>query len=82
MVLSGPAFAGPFLWDGGQAELGKASIRCLPMIYRDLEGRGGSRHYSRWAYPWRPEDDWGPLTAAVMFLIILAGLVIYGGVQL
>lgn len=30
----------------------------------------------------RPEDDWGPLTAAVMFLIILTGLVVYSGVHL
>jgi hypothetical protein len=34
--------------------------------------------YSRWPDPWRPEDDWGPITAAVMFLIILAGLIYYG----
>jgi hypothetical protein len=38
------------------------------------------RHYSRWPDPWRPEDEWGPLTAAVLFLIILAGLIVYGGV--
>jgi hypothetical protein len=25
-----------------------------------------------------PQDDWGPLTAAVLFLIILAGLIFYG----
>jgi hypothetical protein len=29
------------------------------------------RHYSRWPDPWRSEDDWGPLTAAVLFVIIL-----------
>jgi hypothetical protein len=23
-------------------------------------------------------DDWGPITAAAMFLIILAGLIVYG----
>jgi len=28
--------------------------------------------------PWRREDDWGPITAAVMFLTILAGLIVYG----
>jgi hypothetical protein len=81
MVPLRPRFCGAFLVGGGKMELGKLQYVGLPMIYRDLEGRGGSRHYSRWAY-WRPEDDWGPLTAAVMFLIILAGLVIYGGVQL
>jgi hypothetical protein len=43
----------------------------------------GSRHYSRWPDPWRREDDWGPITAAVMFLIILAGLIVHGsGVHL
>jgi hypothetical protein len=26
----------------------------------------------------RREDDWGPITAAVMFFIILAGLIVYG----
>jgi hypothetical protein len=35
-------------------------------------------HYSRWPDPWRREDDWGPITAAVMFFIILAGLIVYG----
>ena len=24
------------------------------------------------------EDDWGPITAAVMFFVILAGLIVYG----
>jgi hypothetical protein len=46
------------------------------MIDRDLEGPGGARHYSRWPDPWRPEDDWGPIIAAVMFLIILGGLIV------
>jgi hypothetical protein len=41
-------------------------------------GRSSSGHYSRWPDPWRPKDDWGPLTAAVLFLIILAGLIFYG----
>ena len=50
----------------------------LTMIDRDLEGRGGARHYSRWPEPWRPEDDWGPISAAVIFLIILCGLIVYG----
>ena len=55
----------------------------LTMIDRDIEGRGGgARHYSRWPEPWRPEDDWGPILAAVMF-IILCGLIVYGsGVHL
>jgi len=39
-------------------------------------------HYSRWPDPWRPEDDWGPVTAAVVFLIILAGLFVYGSANL
>ena len=47
-------------------------------MIRDFEGRGGARHYSRWPDPWAPEDDWGPITAAAMFLIILAGLIVYG----
>jgi hypothetical protein len=33
---------------------------------------------SRWPDPWRREDNWGPITAAVMFFVILAGLIIYG----
>jgi hypothetical protein len=39
-------------------------------------------HYSRWPDPWRPEDHWGPITAAVLFPIILGGLLIYGGTNL
>ncbi len=38
----------------------------------------GSRHYSRWPYPWHARDDWGPLTAAGLFIIILAALIVYG----
>jgi hypothetical protein len=34
--------------------------------------------YSRWPSQWRPEDHWGPITAAVLFLLILGVLVIYG----
>jgi hypothetical protein len=41
-----------------------------------------SGHYGRWPYPWRHEDDWGPLTAAVLFLIVLAGLIVYGTANL
>jgi hypothetical protein len=41
-----------------------------------------SRHYSRWPDQWRREDEWGPLTAAVLFLIILAGLLVYGSAAL
>ena len=37
------------------------------MIDEHFEGRSGSRHYSRGPDPWRREDDWGPITAAVMF---------------
>jgi hypothetical protein len=43
---------------------------------------GGPFYYSRWPDPWRREDDWGPITAAVMFFIILAGLIVYGSVHL
>jgi|SRR5215475_3380472 len=67
----------------GPAELGKARDVCLMMIDRDLEGRGGAHQYGRWPDPWRPEDDWGPITGAAIFLIILAGLIVYGsGVHL
>jgi hypothetical protein len=52
------------------------------MIDQHFEGRGGSRHYSRGPDPWRPEHDWGPITAAVLFLIILAGLIVYGSANL
>jgi hypothetical protein len=45
-------------------------------------GRFSSALYSRWPDPWRREDDWGPLTAAVLFLIILAGLIFYGSANL
>jgi hypothetical protein len=60
----------------------KPETFALAMIDRDLEGRGGARHYGRWRDPWLPEDDWGPLTAAVLFLIILVGLIFYGTVSL
>jgi hypothetical protein len=55
----------------------KSEAFLLTMIDRDLEGWRGARHYSRWPGPWRPEDDWGPILAAVMF-IILCGLIVYG----
>ena len=61
----------------GYTELGKAELVCLSMIDRKFEVRGGSRHYSRWPYLWRPEDEWGPITAAVVFAILLAGLMAY-----
>jgi hypothetical protein len=48
------------------------------MTDRDFDIRGGSRRYSRWPYPWRSEDEWGPIIAAVMFLVILAGLIVSG----
>ena len=48
----------------------------------NFEGRSGSRHYSRWPEPWHREGDWGPITAAVLFLIILAGLIVYGSANL
>ena len=52
------------------------------MIDEHFEGRSGSRHYSRGPDPWRREDDWGPITAAVMFFVILAGLIVYGSANL
>src|SRR6266446_7393961 len=64
-------------WNSSQAQ---------HVSYRELNTRGTNmtdpRHYSRWPDPWRREDDWGPITAAVMFLtllIILAGMIVYGG---
>jgi hypothetical protein len=55
------------------------------MIDPHFEHRSGfpSGHYGRWPDPWRREDDWGPITAAVMFFIILAGVIVCGiGVHL
>jgi hypothetical protein len=83
--LSGPASAGPFLWRQPRDTRNAAQLNtfALAMMHRHFEGQVGSRHYSRWPDTWRPEDDWGPITAAVMFLIILAGLIVYGsGVHL
>jgi len=40
-------------------------------------GGSPSGHYSRWPDPWRQEDEWGPITAAIVFFIMLAGLVVY-----
>jgi hypothetical protein len=54
----------------------------LPMTGRDFDSRSGSRHYGRWSYPWRSEDEWGPIIAAVMFLVILAGLIVSGSLYL
>jgi len=50
------------------------------MMDSHFEDRIGSPggDYSRWSDPWRREDDWGPITAAVMFFIILAGLIVCG----
>src|SRR5260370_159473 len=50
-----------------------------------FEHRSGFRsgNYGRWPDPWRREDDWGPITAAVMFFIMLAGVIVCGiGVHL
>ena len=52
------------------------------MIDQYFEGRSDSHHYSRWPDPWRSEDDWGPLTTAVIFLIILAALIVYSSANL
>jgi hypothetical protein len=50
----------------------------------DLQGARGSRRvlYSRWPYPWPPEDDWGPITTAALFFIVLAGLIVFGSTHL
>jgi hypothetical protein len=45
-------------------------------------GGSSGRHYSRWPDPWRREDEWGPITAAIVSFIILAGIIVYGGVHL
>jgi hypothetical protein len=68
----------------GGMELGKAQRIALAMTHHhQFDGEDWSRHYSRWPDPWRSEDEWGPITAAVIFLIILAGLIVYGsGVHL
>jgi len=53
----------------------------MPMMDSRFENRSGSPggDYSRWPNPWRPEDEWGPITAAVVFfIIILARLIVYG----
>jgi hypothetical protein len=52
------------------------------MTDRNFDGRSGSRHYGRWSYPWRSEDDWGPITAAVVLFIMLSGLIVYAAVHL
>jgi hypothetical protein len=54
----------------------------LPHRMTDRDFDSGSRHYGRWSYPWRSEDDWGPITAAVVIVIILAGLIVYSGIHL
>jgi hypothetical protein len=53
----------------------------MNMIDPHVEGRSGSRDYSRWPDPWRSEDDWGPLISAVIFLIILAAFIVYGSAK-
>jgi hypothetical protein len=47
----------------------------------DFENRiGGSANglYSLWPDPWPREDEWGPITAAIISFVILAGLIVYG----
>jgi|AmaraimetP72IA01_FD_contig_51_2240469_length_324_multi_8_in_0_out_0_1 hypothetical protein len=52
------------------------------MIDPHVEGPSGSRHYGQWPDPWRSdEDDWAPLIPAVIFLIILAALIVYGSAK-
>ena len=60
-----------FVWPEG--ELGELSQK------DDRDRLAEETHkLSRWPDPWRREDDWGPITAAVVFFIILAGLIVYG----
>jgi hypothetical protein len=52
------------------------------MIDPRVEGPSDSRRYGRWPDPWRSdEDDWAPLLPAVIFLMILAALIIYGSAK-
>ena len=52
------------------------------MIDPHVEGPSGSRHYGQWPDPWRSdEDDWAPLIPAVICLIILAALIVYGSAK-
>jgi hypothetical protein len=63
------------------AELPGGNNKVTHMMVSRFENQSGgspSGHYSRWPDPWRREDDWGPITAAVMSFIILAGLIVYG----
>src|SRR5262245_8371456 len=80
-----PRFGGAFLvarrW-GEIRELGKAQYVALAMTHRDFGGRSDFRHYGRWSYPWRSEDDWRPITAAVVLFIILSGLIVYSAIHL
>jgi len=51
----------------------------MQMIDPHFENRSSrSGHYSRWPDPWLHEDDWGPITAAIMFFIIVSGLIVCG----
>jgi hypothetical protein len=52
------------------------------MTHRAFDGRSASHRYGRWSYLWRSEDDWGPITAAVVIFIILSGLIVYSAVSL
>jgi hypothetical protein len=94
MVPLGPASAGPLLWQSKTShwnvmaeqnlslELGTGSTRFLLGIKHAGTNMTDPRHYSRWRYPWGPEDEWGPLAAAVLIFIILGGLIIYGSANL
>jgi hypothetical protein len=74
---NGPAEAGLCCGPSpGHAELGKARGVSLNDDIETLKA-GGERARSV-AEPWRPEDDWGPISAAVIFFIILCALIVYG----
>jgi hypothetical protein len=76
------------LWPGTRPGLKTFSLvaatHAMNLADPHSHGGRGSRGglYSRWPDPWRPEDHWGPITAAVLFLILLAGLIVYGSTHL
>jgi hypothetical protein len=63
-------------------EPGETSPRYFTVTDRDFDSRSRFRSYGRWPFPWRSEDDWGPITAAVVIVIILAVLIVSSGIYL
>jgi hypothetical protein len=58
------------------ARAAPASSRCRQSAPRAAAGFSAGWRL-RCNDPWRPEDEWGPITAAVVFAILLAGLIAY-----